>query len=370
MSERIAFRAMSLILLAATLAIGPACAWLDNLAAPGADALTAPEFSVTLRIVNQSGVPAEVVVGYQLGQMATRDTTRLLAADGVAAEEIVIRTRAETITATARVSAGLPALSARIQIGDVIAQREYRYGTDYQAGDTVEFFIPALGPGPDPLADCNANGVFDTTDLAAGTSLDRNGNEIPDECDIAAGTSADQNHNGVPDEVERRACCLGDGSCMDEIVEQCASLGGSPGGVGSKCAATPCTSQPAEACCFTSGICQNLSPSACSSQGGVPKGAGTTCSAMECPVSLPTVACCFAGPSCSDLTMSDCLTLNGTPLQTGSNCQTTTCPADQTEACCIPVSGCFQVTPSTCEQWGGMPQGSGTTCLTVICTPG
>ena len=53
-----------------------------------------------------------------------------------------------------------------------------------------------------PAADCNHNGVPDTTDLANGTDKDCNRNGIPDECDIAAGTSRDTDHNGIPDECE------------------------------------------------------------------------------------------------------------------------------------------------------------------------
>ncbi len=34
-------------------------------------------------------------------------------------------------------------------------------------------------------ADCNTNGIDDTTDIAAGTSQDCNSNGIPDECDIS-----------------------------------------------------------------------------------------------------------------------------------------------------------------------------------------
>lgn len=49
--------------------------------------------------------------------------------------------------------------------------------------------------------DCNANGILDACDLAEGTSPDCNTNMIPDECDVASGTP-DVNQNGVPDECE------------------------------------------------------------------------------------------------------------------------------------------------------------------------
>jgi len=69
--------------------------------------------------------------------------------------------------------------------------------------------------------DCNANGVPDANDIAAGTSRDVNGNGVPDECEdcngngvldpveIASGASADVNGNGAPDECE--ADCNGNG---------------------------------------------------------------------------------------------------------------------------------------------------------------
>jgi hypothetical protein len=51
------------------------------------------------------------------------------------------------------------------------------------------------------LMDCNGNGISDSADIAAGTSLDCNGNGVPDECDILL-PGADLNGNGIPDECE------------------------------------------------------------------------------------------------------------------------------------------------------------------------
>jgi hypothetical protein len=282
MSDRRAFRCVSLLVVAAVLATGPACEWLENLAGPGPAGAGTPGYGVILRLVNQSGVPVQVEVGYLFGQTRTRDTMRLLAAEGIETEQIVLWTRAEVITATARVSAGPPSGAARVRIGDVIAEQEYRYDVDYHAGDTIEFVIPELGPGPDPLADCNGNGVFDTLDLAAGTSLDCNGNEIPDECDTANGTSADYDGDAVPDECEQEACCFADGSCQEKIAKECADSGGDPRGAGTVCATTNCPGELTEACCFDGGSCQNLSAAACAAQGGTPQGTGTTCVTVYC----------------------------------------------------------------------------------------
>ena len=71
---------------------------------------------------------------------------------------------------------------------------------------------------PCECADCNNNGVDDSTDIAGGTSQDCNSsgipdeceiagrdcnnNNIPDDCDIAAGTSNDCQPNFIPDECD------------------------------------------------------------------------------------------------------------------------------------------------------------------------
>ncbi|MHC4947641.1 MAG: S8 family serine peptidase [Planctomycetota bacterium] len=89
-----------------------------------------------------------------------------------------------------------------------------------EVGQILDATAVDLGaPGPDPVygagllraaaavseaagPDCNANGIPDDEDLAAGTSADCNGNAVPDECDIASGTSVDCDADGVPDECE------------------------------------------------------------------------------------------------------------------------------------------------------------------------
>lgn len=54
--------------------------------------------------------------------------------------------------------------------------------------------------------DCNENGLVDSCDIAAGTSLDCNNNLVPDECDLASGFSNDCNANGTPDECDAPDC--------------------------------------------------------------------------------------------------------------------------------------------------------------------
>jgi hypothetical protein len=82
--------------------------------------------------------------------------------------------------------------------------------------------------------DCNGNGVLDSCDLAAGTSVDVDGSGRPDECedcnanrvldsiDIAAGTSADCQGDGTPDECQ----VLGGFDCnSDGIPDECQLAG-------------------------------------------------------------------------------------------------------------------------------------------------
>ena len=58
-------------------------------------------------------------------------------------------------------------------------------------------------------SDCNVNGQLDSCEFAAGTALDCNENGVLDSCDIAAGTSRDVDSNGVPDDC--KPDCDGDG---------------------------------------------------------------------------------------------------------------------------------------------------------------
>lgn len=91
-----------------------------------------------------------------------------------------------------------------------------------------------------PVADCNANGTTDGTDIANATSADCDGNGTPDECQIAAGSPApggpffctsgcdpDCNINGVPDSCE----ITGNDCNANQVPDSCelASCSGDPG---------------------------------------------------------------------------------------------------------------------------------------------
>jgi|GEM_PF-2125299 len=78
------------------------------------------------------------------------------------------------------------------------------------------------------------------------------------------------------------ACCFPDGSCTDELVGDCAGLGGVGQGGGSNCAGTSCP-QP-EACCFADASCMDLLTADCAGMGGTSQGVGTDCGTTTCPI--------------------------------------------------------------------------------------
>jgi hypothetical protein len=166
--------------------------------APAGDVLPAVAAdSVLLLLENRSGEVVTVEAAFQYRDQPVRRTIRLLPPSGPESQAELIRTVAEQITVVARVAGDLPFLgSSRLKAGFLLAERGYRLRSDYQAGDTIRFVVPAAP------SDCNENGVPDDEDLASGSSIDCNQNGRPDECDIALGISADANTDGVPDECE------------------------------------------------------------------------------------------------------------------------------------------------------------------------
>ena len=60
------------------------------------------------------------------------------------------------------------------------------------------------------LTDCNGNGIPDSEDIAAQTSVDCNENVIPDECEIELGYERDCNENGIID-----SCDIAEGTSFD-----------------------------------------------------------------------------------------------------------------------------------------------------------
>ncbi|MBN2562690.1 MAG: hypothetical protein JXQ75_17325, partial [Phycisphaerae bacterium] len=195
------------VAMCSVLACGAIGDFLDALLGPGGEDSFVGS-SVLLRIVNQAGIPTSVEARYLVEGNETRRTSRVLATSGIEAAQTIPWTQADTITVTASVAdEAMLSESVVARVGEVITAREYRLGTDFERGSTIEFIVPPYeAPGPDPAPDCNGNRVLDSVDIAEGTSQDCNGNGIPDECDIADATSEDANENGVPDSCENRAC--------------------------------------------------------------------------------------------------------------------------------------------------------------------
>ena len=112
-------------------------------------------------------------------------------------------------------------------------------GDGFGDTDLAPFDLAFCVFGLPAAQDCNANGIWDSEDIAGGTSHDcqpngipdeceddRNYNGIPDACDIVSGTSKDLNFNGVPDEAD----CLTtpgdmDGDCDVERDDFASFLG-------------------------------------------------------------------------------------------------------------------------------------------------
>lgn len=83
--------------------------------------------------------------------------------------------------------------------------------------------------------DCNGNGVPDSGDLLNGTSQDCNDNGVPDACDIRDGRSGDCNGNLVPDECELD--CNDNGICDDCDIRDGVSSDCNSNGIPDECEA-------------------------------------------------------------------------------------------------------------------------------------
>ena len=153
---------------------------------------------VLLRIENRTGLPLEAEASYVSAEQSVRLTTRTLDASGPEAVESILATQATVVTVTVRVGEGVGP-PARVSPGDVLREETYLEGVDYVAGDQIVLIITLPdAPVPDPIVDCNENGVSDSLDIADGTSTDCDGDGQPDECQ----SLEDVDDNGIPDICE------------------------------------------------------------------------------------------------------------------------------------------------------------------------
>ncbi|MFQ5430497.1 MAG: hypothetical protein ACE5E1_09330 [Phycisphaerae bacterium] len=212
-------RGASLFLVSLICSLLSGCALFDLLfGIPAGEPVIDFAGGVRLRIENRSGLLARVEATYVIVGEDARQTSRVLQPDGPESTDEILPTRADIITVQARIEPGavLPDV-ARLQVGDLLAEQEFRINVDFLPGDTLVFTIP------DPttqgeIIDCNLNQVADVLDISSGTSQDCNQNTIPDECEIdpagqASGgpffcdpaiqdCATDCNANGIPDSCE------------------------------------------------------------------------------------------------------------------------------------------------------------------------
>ena len=188
--------------------------------------------------------------------------------------------------------------------------------------------------------------------------------ELPEDCMMMGGWLPGYQfcEPGICDEPE--ACCLPDGWCVDGLQpNDCFAQGGWPQGPGSMCVGI------LEACCFDDGTCLDVDPLCCDDLGGWPgyaamclgdlnsNGIDDACEIQEIE------ACCFEDGTCQDLIPSDCFAQGGTPVGPGSMC------TGVLQACCFDTGVCLDADPLCCELMGGWDQGPGTACvdMTIAC---
>jgi len=159
----------------------------------------------------------------------------------------------------------------------------------------------------------------------------------------------------------RGACCLDTGNCQNVVsVDVCNTLGGEFQGALVSCVELPCSDT--SACCVGNGSCLELEVDNCANVGG-DFNPGLTCADSVC-----VGACCFPLGACLDNLAVDCLALGGTFISDRS-CDTD--PCEPTGACCISNQFCNIVTQDMCEiSLGGAYEGANTTCGSDPCVLG
>ena len=99
------------------------------------------------------------------------------------------------------------------------------------------------------------------------------------------------------------ACCMPDGSCLQNFTFQCAAAGGIFHGAGTSCTPNPCP-QPVGACCFGTVCAADQTEAACAGSGGDWVGPLTTCGPpdpCQAPSGCPGDSNCDGGISWRDI---------------------------------------------------------------------
>ena len=151
----------------------------------------------------------------------------------------------------------------------------------------------------------------------------------------------------------RGACCCGEVCYSGTTGDECLSMGGRFGGIGTTCQTLPfpCGAPGTGACCSQS-VCQTLTPAQCAAIGGVGFGIGVPCGFVLCATIPGNGACCLPSGQCQDgHTSESCATASGIYKGNGTLCATSTCPAPA-GACCLNGT-CYNRTAAECAAMGG-----------------
>lgn len=77
-------------------------------------------------------------------------------------------------------------------------------------------------------------------------------------------------------------CCLPAGGCAETSEPDCAALGGTYLGHGTRCSPGACGAGVVGACCKPNGICVEIDVPACNASGGTYQGPGVSCASAPC----------------------------------------------------------------------------------------
>ncbi len=158
------------------------------------------------------------------------------------------------------------------------------------------------------------------------------------------------------------ACCLTDGSCMDNVEQSACATYGAVWAQGVTCAQVTCTGRGA--CCRAGGCLKLTTEANCLAIGGVYAGHGTNCADNVCV----TGACCSADGSCAQNFPFQCTAAGGVYHGAGTTCTPNPCP-QPSGACCFGTTCLPDQLAADCAGAGGVWKGAGSVCTPNPCGP-
>jgi hypothetical protein len=154
------------------------------------------------------------------------------------------------------------------------------------AADCAQSRVAILVDYQNEASDCDANGISDHCELAAGTQPDCDGDGEPDGCAVASGAVPDCNGNGVPDTCDLAGGVLLD--CDGDLApDSCAIAGGQVADCNGNGTPDACDLVNGATDCNTNGIIDSCDVAAGTSQdvdsNGVPDECKADCNANALP---------------------------------------------------------------------------------------